>query len=157
MPRSLLLIEDSEDDVFFFQVAMRKLELTHLLVVARDGREGLQRLQESVSGTMGGGPFDLVLLDLKLPYVNGLEVLAWMQSLPPGLRPPVVVLTTSEKESEVQLASRLGAAAVLLKPNRSEQLVELLRALDAQWLRATPTPPSPILATPPLQPAGLVR
>jgi len=155
MLRSLLLIEDNEDDVFFFQVAMRKLALPHPLVVARDGREGLRRLQESVSASPEVGPFGLVLLDLKLPFLDGFEVLAGLHSLPSGCCPPVVVLTTSEKQSDVQLAWRLGASAVLVKPNRPEQLVELLRLLGAKWLSDITVATVP--AGPPLRPAGVVK
>jgi CheY-like chemotaxis protein len=155
MPRSLLLIEDNEDDVFFFQVAMRKLALPYRLVLASDGREGLRQLQESVADSPEVGPFGLVLLDLKLPFVDGFEVLAGMHSLPPGRCPPVVVLTTSEKQSDVQLAWRLGASAVLVKPNRPDQLVELLRLLDAKWLSDPPVPPAPTGHS--LRPAEVVK
>lgn len=152
MPRPLLLVEDNEDDVFFFQFALRKLGLPHPLVVARDGREGLRWMQDSVAAS---APFALVLLDLKLPYLDGLELLAWLQSLPPAQRSPVVVLTTSEKQSDAQQALRLGAAEVRVKPNRPDQLVEVLRELDAKWLREPLG--VPVLAGMPLQPAGGVK
>lgn len=153
--RSLLLIEDNEDDVFFFQFAMRKLGMLHPLVVARDGQEGLHQLREALGGSPEVGPFGLVLLDLKLPFMDGFEVLAGMHSLPPGRCPPVVVLTASEQQSDVQRAWHLGASEVLVKPNRPEQLVELLRALDAKWFSGPPVPPVP--TGPSLRPVGVVK
>ena len=155
MPRSLLLIEDNEDDVFFFQVAMRKLALPYRLVVAQDGREGLRHVQESVTDSPEVGPFGLVLLDLNLPFMDGFEVLAGTLSLPPGRCPPVVVLTTSEKQSDVLRAWHLGASAVLMKPNRPEQLVELLRLLDAKWL--SDPAGSPVRAGPSLRAGGVAN
>jgi len=148
MPRSLLLVEDNEDDVFFFQMALRKLALPHPLVVARDGREAMACLVDFMAGRPGEAPLGLVLLDLKLPYVGGLEVLAWMRTLPGGRFPPVVVLSASEQESDIQAAYRLGAASFLVKPNRPDQLTELLRMLNTYWLTENRLPAPPPLLLP---------
>lgn len=141
MPSSLLLVEDNEDDVFFMRFALKKLALPYGLVVARDGRDARARLEEMAAGGPGGPEIGLVLLDLKLPHLGGLELLAWMRSVPVERFPPVVVLTTVEKESDLEAAARLGAVAFLRKPNRPDQLVELLRSLDAYWLSRTRPPP----------------
>lgn len=143
MPRSLLLVEDNEDDEFFMRFALKKLALPYGLLVARDGRDAMARLQESAAGEPGVAQIGLVLLDLKLPHLGGLELLAWMRSLPDGRFPPVVVLATAGKESDLELAARLGAVAFLEKPNRPDQLIELLRTLDAYWLSRSRPPPPP--------------
>jgi len=142
MPGSLLLVEDNEDDEFFMRFALKKLALPYGLLVARDGRDAMVRLRESVAGGPGAATISLMLLDLKLPHMGGLELLAWMRTVPDGGFPPVVVLTTVEQESDLVAAARLGAVAFLQKPNRPDQLVELLRTLDAYWLsRSRPPPP----------------
>lgn len=143
MPSSLLLVEDNEDDIFFMRFALKKLALPYGLLVARDGRDAVVRLQEAAAGGPGMAQIGLVLLDLKLPHLGGLELLAWMRSVPDGRFPPVVVLATAGKESDLEAAARLGAVAFLQKPNRPDQLVELLRTLDAYWLsKCRPPPPA---------------
>lgn len=143
MPRSLLLVEDNDDDVFILRFALKKLGLPHALVVARDGRDAIARLRESAAAGSETPQIGLVLLDLRLPHLGGLELLAWMRSVPGGQFPPVVVLTTVEKESDLEAAARLGAVAFLRKPNRPDQLVELLRTVDAYWLsQSLPPPPA---------------
>jgi CheY-like chemotaxis protein len=143
MPSTLLLVEDNEDDVFFLQFALRKLALPCELRVARDGRDARARLQAAAAGDPELAPICLVLLDLKLPHLGGLELLAWMRSVPDGRFPPVVVLAAAENESDLDAAARLGAVAFLPKPNRPDQLVELLRTLDAYWLsKSRPPPPA---------------
>lgn len=143
MSTSLLLVEDNEDDIFFLQVAMKRAGISHELVVARDGREAVARLLDFQSAVPGANPIGLMLLDLSLPYLSGLEVLAWMQSHPESGFPPVVVLTTSEKGSDLIAARQFGAAGFLLKPNRPDQLAELLRTLDEDWLSGARPPASP--------------
>lgn len=139
----MLLVEDNEDDVFLLRFALKKLALPYGLLVARDGREAIARLQESAAGGPGAPRIGLVLLDLKLPHVDGLELLAWMRSVPDRRFPPVVVLTTVEKKSDLEAAARLGAVAFLQKPSKPDQLVELLRTLDAYWLsKCRPPPPA---------------
>lgn len=135
-------MEDNEDDVFFMQVAVKRLALPHVLEVARDGREAKHRLERFLAGRTDPDPLGLILLDLNLPYLGGLELLAWMSTAAGSrLFPPAVILSTSEKDSDLDTAARLGAAAFMLKPNRPDELVALLRTLDACWLSGTCPPP----------------
>lgn len=135
MKRFLLLVEDNEDDVFFFKSAMKKLGMMHELRVARNGREAIDFLTDYIEAPGSGPQLSLVLLDLKMPYVNGLEVLKWMQGVR-GLRgQPVVMLTSSEHESDIQTAYQLGASSFLVKPSQAALLNELVGTIDAYWLK----------------------
>lgn len=135
MPCSVLLAEDNEDDVFFFKATAKRLGWTHHIAVAPDGREAIAALTRFVAGEFDGGRLSLVLLDLKMPFVSGLEVLAWTHARPELKFLPICVLSSSEQESDIEAAYRLGATSFLVKPTNPEGLSELLRTLDAYWLR----------------------
>lgn len=136
MQKSLLLVEDNEDDVFFFQVAMKKAGMTQPLRVARNGQETLSFFQHMIDAPQEiSSRIGLVLLDLKMPYMSGLEVLAWLSRHPLLGFVPVVVLTSSEQESDIEMAYRLGATSFLVKPSQPEALAQALRAIDAFWFK----------------------
>ncbi|MES2692285.1 MAG: response regulator [Verrucomicrobiota bacterium] len=135
MQKSLLLVEDTEDDVFFFKIAMKKAGLSHDLRVASNGREAIEVLRTFTEAPNASPRLSLVLLDLKMPYVTGLEVLHWMRGQPLLNFLPVVVLTSSEQEEDIETAYRLGATSFLVKPSQPEGLVEALRAIDAFWFK----------------------
>src|SRR6478672_1751001 len=98
MPRSILLAEDNEDDVFFFKSAARKLGWTHEIVAAADGRQTIDTLKRFLAGEARLAQLSLVLLDLKMPYVGGLEVLEWARPHAELRCLPIAVLTSSEQE-----------------------------------------------------------
>jgi CheY-like chemotaxis protein len=139
MSRSVLLIEDNHDDAFFFTAAARKARWTHNIVVAANGREAIDILTRYIGGEFTE-PLSLALLDLKMPFVGGLEVLEWVQRQPALHFLPVVVLTSSEQEADIEAAYRLGAASFLVKPSVPEELGDLVRAIDAYWLRHNRVP-----------------
>jgi CheY-like chemotaxis protein len=133
--KSILHVEDDVNDVFLLQHAMKKVGVTQPLQVARDGRQAMDYLK-------GTGKFAdrekfplpcLVLLDLKLPYVMGLDVLTWIRQQP---GPPlvVVVLTASGQYEDIAAAYRLGANAYLVKPSEASRLEEIVRAVKDFWL-----------------------
>lgn len=134
---TILLVEDDKNDVFFFQRAAEKAGLTCFLRIARDGSEAIEYLS-------GAGTFadrvqfplpSMVLLDLNLPRQHGLEVLQWIRGQAPDPTVPVIVLTSSTSERDVREAYRLGANSYLNKPSGAEDLVALVRALNAYWFR----------------------
>lgn len=140
----ILLVEDDENDVFLFQRAMSKAGMIHPLQVARDGQEAINYLQ-------GAGKFacraefplpGLVLLDLRLPFVMGLEVLRWIRQ---QLRaaPIVIILSSSREEADIAEAYSLGANAYLVKPAQTSELVEMVKAVGDFWLKQNMPPPSP--------------
>ena len=119
-----LLIEDNRDDVFFMKRAVSKAGVPWRLHVVMDGREALDYF--SGRGKFADrNPFplpSLVFLDLKLPYVDGFQILAWLRQQPGFKENPVVILTSSPEERDQQKAAELGAKAYMIKPPTEEAL-----------------------------------
>ena len=134
--RTLMLVEDSEDDVFFMKRAMRSAGISNPVQILEDGEKAVAYLE-------GAGEYhdrekyplpSLILLDLKLPLKNGLEVLKWIRSREELETIIVIVLTSSKEDSDLDHAYRLGANSYLVKPPTAEKLVELAKALKLYWL-----------------------
>jgi two-component system response regulator len=133
--KTILQVEDDPNDVFFLQHAMKKAGMANPIHVATDGQQAIDYLN-------GTGKFAdrqkfplpcLVLLDLKLPYVMGLEVLKWIRQQA-GLAMPVILLTASGEEADIAAAYRLGANAFLTKPSQANKLWEMVKAIKDFWL-----------------------
>lgn len=126
----VLLVEDSEDDAFFFRWTLDKCGFACEVVHSIDGASAIQHLESVLAGTVKRP--DLIFLDLKIPTFTGFEVLAWIREH--AFDPPlnVAVLSGSEHASDIQRAHALGAAAYYVKPLSVEQL----RARFHDW-RAT--------------------
>jgi CheY-like chemotaxis protein len=122
----ILLVEDSPDDVFFFKRALQKCGCAASLRVAEDGAKAVQFLQSNA-----GAVPQLMFLDLKMPNVNGFEVLEWLGQQPFRSAIRVIVLTSSEEPRERQLARALGAVGFITKPVSSEQLREYILSVSA--------------------------
>jgi CheY-like chemotaxis protein len=134
--RRILLVEDSVDDVILMRRAFRKLGIQNPLDVAEDGEAAialLERLVDQADPDAAAKP-GLILLDLKLPRVSGLEVLEWVRRQPAFRRCPVVVLTSSREAPDVSRAYDLGANSYLLKPVEFQAFVDLVRTLNLYWL-----------------------
>jgi two-component system response regulator len=132
--------------VFFFKRAMNKAGLMNPVQVANDGQEAIDYLQGTGKfAARGEFPLpDLVLLDLKLPFVMGLDVLKWIRQQS-GLAAIVVILSSSQAEEDIATAYRLGANAYLVKPAEVSQLEEMVKALCSFWLMQNTPPPAPPL------------
>ncbi|TFW02016.1 response regulator [Oxalobacteraceae bacterium OM1] len=134
---SILLVEDNEDDIILVLRALRKAGVTAPVQVVRDGEEAMRHLD-----AIGPRPLPtVVLLDLKLPRRSGHEVLAWIRAHPRLAMLPVVVLTTSTEQIDVQRAYALGANSYLRKPASPQETTELLRAIGLYWLTLNVNPP----------------
>lgn len=140
--KTMLLVEDNPDDEALTLRALRKHNLANHAVVARDGQEALDYL-------LGEGDFSgsdtpllpqVVLLDLKLPKVDGLQVLERMRSEPRTKHVPVVVLTSSSQEQDMVRSYDLGANSYVCKPVDFEQFLEAARQLGLYWLVLNETP-----------------
>jgi CheY-like chemotaxis protein len=145
----VLLVEDSEDDAFFFRWTLDKCGFPCEVVHAVDGAAAVKHLAAGLPGKGGRLP-DLVFLDLKIPTLTGFEVLAWIREQ--NFTPPldVAVLSGSEHASDIQRAHLLGATGYYVKPLSIEQL----RGRFQNWLArhevhdGTPRLDTPLLAAP---------
>jgi CheY-like chemotaxis protein len=127
----ILLVEDSPDDVFFFRRAVSKAGILAETQVAADGLEAIHYLTNQRQGAdpAKNAPAGVMFLDLKLPHVNGFEVLEWVRDHPELPTPPIIVLTSSDEPQDRDRATSLGASLFLTKPPAVEQLREALRGV----------------------------
>ncbi len=139
----ILLVEDNPDDEALTLRAFNKNNLVNEIIVARDGEEALDYLfaQGSHQGRDAEVLPQLILLDLKLPKVDGLEVLKQLRAHPPTSILPVVILTSSREEQDLMNGYRLGANSYIRKPVDFVQFVEAVRQLGLYWLLMNEAPP----------------
>jgi two-component system response regulator len=139
-PKTILLVEDNADDEQLTLRAMRQSEVPNVIRVARDGAEALEQLfGPSASPRMP----DLVLLDLKLPKVSGLEVLRKIRQEPRTRSLPIVVLTSSDEERDIIASYNSGANSFIRKPVDFDEFIDAVRQLGLYWLSMNQTrPPS---------------
>jgi len=132
----ILLVEDNANDEELALIALKNNNITNKIQVARDGVEALEYLFGSVdSETLKCvGPL-VVLLDLKLPLIDGLEVLKRIKSHPEAKKIPVVVLTSSSEEKDIAESYRLGANSYIRKPVDFNQFTEAVRQIGLYWLQ----------------------
>ncbi len=140
--RLILLVEDNPDDVELTMRALKKNRIATEVVVVRHGAEALDFLFASgaYSGRNADVLPDLVLLDLKLPKVDGLEVLRRIRADPRTQVMPVVVLTLSNEEQDVREAYRLGVNSYVRKPVDFDRFNQLLQHLGRYWLDFNESP-----------------
>lgn len=140
--KTILLVEDNPDDVTLTLRALKKNNLLNEVVVARDGVEALEFL-------FCEGEFkhrkpellpELILLDLKLPKVDGLEVLKRIRNENHTRLLPVVILTSSNEQSDIISGYELGVNSYIRKPVDFEQFIEAVRQLGLYWLVLNQTP-----------------
>jgi len=141
--KSILLVEDNPDDEALTLRALKKNNIRNEVVVARDGAEALDYL-------FGTGPYagrdmsvmpTVTLLDIKLPKIDGLEVLRRMRADERTKLLPVVILTSSKEEQDLTDGYKLGASSYIRKPVDFSQFTEAVRELGLYWLVLNETPP----------------
>ena len=132
----ILLAEDTEDDVLLIRRALLKGGVGNPLQVVRNGAEAISYLKgEAEFSDRDAYPLpELMLLDLKMPIVDGFEVLRWVRRRPLLAALPVLVLTSSDSLRDVNLAYRLGANSFLVKPFEFENGQQLGNAIREYWL-----------------------
>ena len=128
----ILLVEDNQDDVELTLRALRKENLANNIHVAHDGEEALEFLQSN--GNSLACPPKLVLLDLKLPKIDGMEVLKRLKSDPRTKNIPIVILTSSKEERDLLNGYHLGANSYIQKPVDFAQFRETVKTAGLYWL-----------------------
>ncbi len=143
MKEKILLVEDNPDDELLTLRAFKKNNISNEVVVTRDGVEALDYLfaTGAYAGRDTADTPQVVLLDLKLPKMSGLEVLRKMRAEPLTKLLPVIILTTSSEESDVLSGYELGANSYIRKPVDFTQFVESVRQLGLYWLVLNQPPP----------------
>jgi two-component system response regulator len=143
-PKAILLVEDNPSDIELTRRAFEKSHIANEMIVAEDGQEALDYLFDSDPLTnlrLNELPA-LVLLDLKLPKVDGLNVLRQIRNDDHTSRLPVVILTTSNEEQDVAQSYDLGANSYIRKPVDFKQFVAAVQHLGLYWLVMNePAPP----------------
>jgi two-component system response regulator len=132
----ILLVEDSEVDAVFFQRALKEAGLAERVRYVRDGVEALACIF-GANAAADGMPVTwpkLIVLDLKLPRVNGMEVLQQLKTNPHTRTIPVVVWSSSQEKRDLAAAYRLGVNSYLVKPLDFDELTELIQTMGRYWL-----------------------
>ncbi len=131
-PFDILLLEDEPADAFLVKMALKEGKILANLRHVTDGREGLDFLAKSDKYKTASRP-DLILLDLNMPRMNGYEFLKKIKADPNFNDIPIVVLTTSDVESDVVRSYKLGAASYMSKPVDMEKFISAIHQLGNYW------------------------
>lgn len=140
---TILLAEDESTDVFLMRRAFVKAGVTNPLNVVRDGEQAVEYIQ-------GTGQFAdrashplpaILLLDLNMPKKSGFEVLEWIRGQSGLRRLPVIILSASKQKEDVRKAYNLGANSYLTKPTNFDQLVDMVKVVEMNWLKVNVCPP----------------
>jgi CheY-like chemotaxis protein len=140
--KTVLLAEDEDNDALLLKLAFEKAMISNPLAIVSNGRDAIEYLK-------GGAAYAdrlkhpipaLMLLDLRMPVVNGFEVLSWRQKQPHLRRLPIIVLTSSNSEADVHKALSLGADGYCIKPAGLQYLIHVARELYARWLTPAQLP-----------------
>jgi CheY-like chemotaxis protein len=146
----ILLAEDDPNDVLLIQRAFQKAGFQNALKVVRDGEKAIEYLS-------GAGDYSdrkrfplpfLLLLDLKMPGTDGFEVLQWVRADRDLKRLLVIVLTSSNLQSDVDRAYDLGANSYLVKPVEFQEMVNMIQRFEVYWTEINRTPTSPVQPEP---------
>jgi len=128
----ILLAEDDDNDVFFMRRALQKSQVDFALQVVTDGKQAIDHL--SVQGNSGNRKQhslpSVILLDLKMPFLDGFEVLTWIRAQPSLKGIPVAILTSSAEDRDRRRAHELGASAYFVKPPKPETIQEIVRLIQ---------------------------
>jgi CheY-like chemotaxis protein len=134
---TIIVVEDGPDEVFLFERALQKAGVTNPIQFLHDGQEAIDYLSRWGANSrelMSCAPPALMLLDLKMPRVTGLEVLGWLRAQPRLKRMVVVMMSSSGQWSDINRAYDVGCNSYLVKPVEINQFVELLEQIYKYWL-----------------------
>jgi CheY-like chemotaxis protein len=131
---SILLVEDDPFDVRLIKRAFAKANINYPLHVLQDGEAAVEFLRDEINQSDYNLQPALMLLDLKLPRKSGLEVLSWIRKQEKIKRLPIVILTASKDNAEINKAYDLGVNCYLVKPVEFNDLLEMVKTLNMHWL-----------------------
>ncbi len=135
----ILLVEDNEGDIVLTLEALRKAKVANGIKVAKDGEEALKYLRKEGKFKDAGTP-DLILLDINLPRINGLEVLAAIKNAENLKAIPVVILTTSESEKDIMVSYQNHANCYIVKPVDFKNFMEVVQMIKDFWITVVKLP-----------------
>lgn len=142
MLKPILLVEDNPKDLELALLALEKSNLANEVITVRDGKEAIDYLfrQGAYADRLQGNPA-VVLLDLKLPKLDGIQVLERLKSEPTLQRVPVVMLTASREEKDLVKSYQLGVNAYVVKPVSFKEFIEAIQELGIFWAVVNEPPP----------------
>ena len=142
--REILLVEDNDNDIILTKRALTKANIKNELVIARDGVEAIDYLYSTFQKNSGDERLcpTLILLDLKLPKIDGLEVLKRIRNEKRTYICPVVILTSSKEDIDLTRCYELGANSYIRKPVDYLQFVDAIRQMGLYWLVLNEPPPA---------------
>jgi CheY-like chemotaxis protein len=140
--QTILLVDDSENDIFLMRRAFKKAEFNSLLQEVHNGEQAIAYLKgEGVYCDRNQYPLpSVMLLDLNMPMKNGFEVLRFARTQPAFKRLSIIILTASMREEDVEQAYDLGASSYLVKPSTIDELAAMIRCLR-DWIQINHFPP----------------
>jgi len=135
---TILLVEDEENDAMLLQMAFKKNNILNPIHWVKDGTEAVTYLNgEGQYADRSRYPFPGVLiLDLKMPRMTGLELLGWVRNNPHFRIIPTIVMTSSRQDPDIQKAYELGANTYMIKPSSFDELISLVKSIHGYWTLA---------------------
>ncbi|MCH8568997.1 MAG: response regulator [Balneolales bacterium] len=137
----IFLVEDNQGDILLTKEAFEDAELDHRLTIVTDGEQAITYLKSIAEKDLSGSP-DMILLDINLPKVNGIEVLKFVKSSEKLRHIPVVMLTTSSFEPDVMESYRNYANCYITKPVEVDEFIAAVTSLDQFWVKHAKLPRS---------------
>ncbi|MBF0536675.1 MAG: response regulator [Nitrospirae bacterium] len=132
-PYTILLVEDDEDDYLLFSEAIAETSITHRVIWVRDGEAVMKQISEHPRP-------DLIILDLNMPAMDGRDVLRQIKSDPLLLSIPIIVMTTSGADEDIEFCYSMGANSYIKKPDSFSKLLNTVKLIGAYWLNVVELP-----------------
>jgi CheY-like chemotaxis protein len=134
-PPSVLYAEDNPDDAYFMQRAFEQAGVPNPLIILKDGGQTIQYLEKEASDKRVDSLSPcLLLLDLKLPVKSGFDVLQWLREHPKFITLPVVVVSASGQQLDIDLATKMGINDYIIKPSNPTALIKIVRERLELWV-----------------------
>lgn len=132
---TILLVEDEENDAMLVKMAFKKNNILNPVQWVKDGLEAITYLNgEGVYANRAVYPFpEVLILDLKMPRMNGLELLAWIREHPEFRVIPTIIMTSSRQDPDIEKAYTLGANTYMIKPSSFDELAKMVKLAHEYW------------------------